>query len=57
MTEAGIAVRTLRIDYFLDVICPWCWIGLRNLRTALDLLSAEQPDAAGPFEKGFPPAF
>ena len=46
MTEAGIAVRTLRIDYFLDVICPWCWIGLRNLRTALDLLSAEQPDTA-----------
>ena len=46
MTEAGIAVRTLRIDYFLDVICPWCWIGLRNLRTAMDSLSAEQPDTA-----------
>ena len=24
----------LRIDYFLDVICPWCWIGLRHLRAA-----------------------
>lgn len=34
----------LRIDYFLDVICPWCWIGLRNLRSAIQALKAEQPE-------------
>lgn len=31
----------LRVDYFLDVICPWCWIGLRNLRSALDALAPD----------------
>ncbi len=26
------------LDFISDVVCPWCWIGLRNLRTALDEL-------------------
>lgn len=30
-----------RIDVVSDAICPWCWVGKRNLRGALDLLAAE----------------
>ncbi|RAI56295.1 disulfide bond formation protein DsbA [Roseicella frigidaeris] len=30
-----------RIDVVSDAICPWCWVGKRNLRRALDLLAAE----------------
>ncbi|QNP47632.1 DsbA family oxidoreductase [Diaphorobacter aerolatus] len=37
------AANELRVDYFLDVICPWCWIGLRNLRSALHTLQTQQP--------------
>ena len=43
-TEASpAAAQTLRVDYYLDVICPWCWIGLRNLRTAVQALQEGQP--------------
>ncbi|WP_424812361.1 DsbA family oxidoreductase [Roseococcus sp. YIM B11640] len=35
-----------RIDVISDAICPWCWIGKRNLDTALALLGPE----AGNFE-------
>lgn len=28
--------QTLRIDFVSDVACPWCVIGLRSLRAALD---------------------
>jgi predicted DsbA family dithiol-disulfide isomerase len=30
-----------RIDVISDAICPWCWIGKRQLDSALDLLGAE----------------
>lgn len=29
------------LDMVSDVVCPWCWIGLRNARAALDLLGDE----------------
>ncbi|SDC82517.1 DsbA family oxidoreductase [Belnapia rosea] len=32
---------TARIDVVSDVICPWCWIGKRNLEGALEMLAAE----------------
>ncbi len=30
-----------RVDVISDAICPWCWVGKRNLDRALDLLGAE----------------
>ena len=29
------------LDVISDAICPWCWIGKRNLDAALDLLAEE----------------
>lgn len=34
----------LRIDVFLDFICPWCLIGKRQLERAQALLRAKYPD-------------
>jgi predicted DsbA family dithiol-disulfide isomerase len=36
--------RVLRIDMGLDLVCPWCLIGLRNLQRAVAALRDEQPD-------------
>jgi predicted DsbA family dithiol-disulfide isomerase len=30
-----------RIDVVSDAICPWCWVGKRNLEGALAILAAE----------------
>lgn len=30
-----------KLDIISDAICPWCWIGKRNLDTALEMLAAE----------------
>ncbi|MEI6201377.1 MAG: DsbA family protein, partial [Enhydrobacter sp.] len=30
-----------RIDVISDAICPWCYIGKRNLEGALKILAAE----------------
>lgn len=38
------ASRTMRIDFHLDLICPWCWIGMRQLLAACKVLRADQPD-------------
>jgi predicted DsbA family dithiol-disulfide isomerase len=35
---------TLSIDIFSDVVCPWCFIGKRQLEAALQVLAQEQPD-------------
>ena len=32
------------IDVVSDVVCPWCFIGKRNLDRALELWRAERPD-------------
>ena len=32
---------TLKIDIISDVVCPWCVIGFRNLKTAMKELQTE----------------
>jgi len=36
-----VAAVPSRIDVVSDAICPWCWVGKRNLEGALALLAAE----------------
>ena len=43
MTQSS-AATTLQVDFSLDLICPWCWIGLRNLLAAREMLLARYPD-------------
>lgn len=34
-------LKTLKIDFVSDVVCPWCVVGLGGLDTALDALKDE----------------
>lgn len=43
---APLSPQVLRIDFHLDLICPWCWIGLRNLRSAWTSLRRQHPELA-----------
>ncbi len=38
--------RTLRIDAYVDLICPWCLIGKAQLRQALARLGETAPEVA-----------
>ena len=40
MTDAA-PLKTLKIDFVSDVVCPWCAVGLGGLTTALDRLKGE----------------
>lgn len=33
---------TINLDIVSDVVCPWCWLGLRRLNTAIDIFGAEK---------------
>ena len=35
---------TLTIEVFFDLVCPWCLIGKRHLKTALGLLARNNPE-------------
>lgn len=37
------APRTLTVDFWFDLVCPWCWIGLRQLKSAQERLRASEP--------------
>lgn len=42
MTDAAPApLKTLKIDFVSDVVCPWCAVGLGGLTTALETLKGE----------------
>ncbi len=38
----------MQIDIISDVVCPWCFIGKRNLESALAAFKAENPDESPP---------
>ena len=40
-TPLPLAAEPARIDIVSDAICPWCWVGKRNLEAALVELAAE----------------
>lgn len=41
MTAPQTPLKTLKIDFVSDVVCPWCVVGLGGLETALDTLKDE----------------
>lgn len=46
MTDTAPApLKTLKIDFVSDVVCPWCVVGLGGLETALERLEPEGIDA------------
>lgn len=45
---------SLSIDVFVDVVCPWCWIGERRLARALELWRARHPQVAEPTVRFLP---
>jgi predicted DsbA family dithiol-disulfide isomerase len=42
------AMKPLKIDVVSDVVCPWCYVGLRRLEKALSLYAARHPQSLAP---------
>ncbi len=42
------AMKPLKIDVVSDVVCPWCYVGLRRLEKALALYAERHPEASAP---------
>jgi predicted DsbA family dithiol-disulfide isomerase len=40
--------QAMRIDVISDVVCPWCYIGKRNLESALSLWQSKHTDEPAP---------
>lgn len=38
------STRTIPLELYADIVCPWCWIGDRRLFAALDRLRESHPD-------------
>ena len=38
--------RVLEVEVWSDFVCPWCFIGKRNLDAALNSFAAKHPQAA-----------
>ncbi len=41
-------MKTLKIDVVSDVVCPWCYVGLRRLEKALALYAERHPQSPPP---------
>ena len=37
-------MRSLQLDLYADLVCPWCWIGDRRLFRAVEAIRATDPD-------------
>ncbi len=48
MSEPAATKPALTIDVISDVVCPWCYIGQRQLDEALALWRERHPDAVAP---------
>jgi len=48
------AGQALRIDVISDVVCPWCYVGKRQLEAALERWQADHPDAPAPIVRWHP---
>lgn len=46
MTTHTTQPQVLQVDFSLDVICPWCWMGLRQWERAAALWRSAHPDVA-----------
>ena len=44
--RAGLDRPTLSIEVYFDFVCPWCWIGRRNLTEALRRFQLDTPELA-----------
>ena len=44
--RAGVDRPTLRIEVYFDFVCPWCWIGRRNLAEALRRFQLDKSELA-----------
>ncbi len=38
------AAREVALEFYFDLVCPWCWIGLRQFVQARERLAASHPD-------------
>lgn len=36
--------KRLQVDFYFDLVCPWCLIGKRRLESAIDLAALAYPD-------------
>jgi predicted DsbA family dithiol-disulfide isomerase len=41
MNSTEIQKRVVRVDITSDLVCPWCWVGLRKLQEASNVLAPE----------------
>lgn len=48
------ATASLQVDVISDVVCPWCYIGKRQLEQALGQWASAHPDAPAPIVNWHP---
>jgi predicted DsbA family dithiol-disulfide isomerase len=46
--EPGDWMKPFKVEIFLDVVCPWCYVGKRHIESALDYYQRSYPDERQP---------